>query len=108
MEMRVGRLAAALLVSVAVLGTSAARANLFLPPDGKVFAGVSNSAQDSDLSAFGARTGKHAAPIQTLTAWDYNSTRSLRTAASHRARVMVHISTGGGNGREAITPRAIA
>jgi hypothetical protein len=108
MEMRVRRLAAALVVSFAVLGTSAARANLFLPPDGKVFAGVSSSAQDSDLSAFGARTGKHAAVIQTFTAWDYNYTRYLRTAASHQARVMVHISTGGGNGREAITPRAIA
>src|SRR3954449_1701513 len=108
MEMRVGRLAAALLVSVAVLGTSAARANLFLPPDGKVFAGVSSSAQDSDLSAFGARTGKHAAVIQTFTAWDYNYTRYLRTAARHQARAMVHISTKGGDGNEAITPRGIA
>jgi hypothetical protein len=108
--MRLRRLAGALCLSIAALGASSAHASPYLPPAGKVFAGVSGSitAEDSDVPVFSARAGKHAAVIQTFTAWDYNYTRYLRNAARHQARVMVHISTKGGDGREAITPRGIA
>jgi hypothetical protein len=87
-----------------------AQANPYLPPAGKVFAGVSGgiTSEDSEVPGFSARAGKHAAVIQTFTAWDYNYTRYLRNAAHHQARVMVHISTKGSGGGEAITPRGIA
>src|SRR5436190_10384079 len=108
--MRVPSLATALLLALFLTGVSAAHADPFLPPAGEVFAGVSGSivAEDTDVPAFGGRSGKHPAVIQTFTAWDYNYTRYLRNAARHQARVMVHISTKGSGGREAITPRAIA
>jgi hypothetical protein len=95
---------------VTAVAAATAHANPYLPPAGKVFAGVSGSitAEDSDVPGFSARAGKHAAVIQTFTAWDYDYTRYLRNATRHQARVMVHISTKGGDGREAITPRGIA
>jgi hypothetical protein len=108
--MRLRRLAGAFLLSAAALGASTAHAAPYLPPAGKVFAGVSGgiTSEDSEVPGFSARAGKHAAVIQTFTAWDYNYTRYLRNAARHQARVMVHISTKNGSGREAITPRGIA
>jgi hypothetical protein len=108
--MRVPSIAAAIFAVLFLIGASGAHANPFLPPAGKVFAGVSGSivAEDSDVPVFGTRSGKHPAVIQTFTAWDYDYTRYLRNAARHKARVMVHISTKGGSGREAIAPRAIA
>ena len=109
--MRLRRLAGAFVLSAVALGASAAHANPYLPPAGKVFAGVSGSIalEDNEVPGFSARAGKHASVIQTFTAWTYNYTRYLRTAARHEARVMVHISTDGGSaGREVITPRGIA
>src|SRR5262249_22608564 len=108
--MRSLRLAGALALAIAAIAVSPAHADTFLPPAGKGFARVSGSitGEDSDVPRVSGRAGKHAAVIQTFTAWDYNYTRYLRNAEREKARVMVHISTKGGNGREAITPREIA
>jgi len=107
--MRVPRLVALCVLAIAALGASGAQASPYVPPSGKVFAGVSGSiTQPGDVSGFDARLGKHAPVIQTFTTWDYNRTRWLRHATEEHARAMVHISTKGGNGREYITPRAIA
>jgi len=108
--MRFRPLAGACALSLAAaFGASSAQADPYLPPAGKVFAGVSGSiTQPGDVSAFDSRLGKHAPVIQTFTTWDYNRTRWLRHATEEHARAMVHISTKGGDGREYITPRGIA
>jgi hypothetical protein len=92
----------------AAFGASSAQADPYLPPSGKVFAGVSGSITDpAVVPAFDSRTGKHAAVVQTFVSWGYTQTRWLRLATAQHARAMVHITTLDGNGHE-ITPRAIA
>jgi hypothetical protein len=93
-------LAVALLLALA----GAAPASPYLPPPGKVFAGLSGGG----LGSFEAEAGKHSPVLQTFAAWDAVGTGYLTTARQQRARSMIHISTKGMNGREAITPRAIA
>src|SRR5437763_8508238 len=101
--------AACVLASIAVLGASSAQASPYLPPAGKVFAGVSGSITDPGVvPSFDARAGKHAPVVQTFVSWGYTRTRWLRLATAEHARAMVHITTTGGDGREAITPRSIA
>lgn len=103
------RVAVASLLAFAAAGAASAHASPYLPPAGKVFAGVSGSITEAgDVSSFDARAGKHAPVVQTFTTWDYNRTRWLRKATAEHARAMVHISTKGGDGREYITPRGIA
>src|SRR5689334_17594155 len=92
----------------AAFGASSAQADPYLPPSGKVFAGVSGSITDpAVVPAFDSRTGKHAAVVQTFVSWGYTQTRWLRLATAQHARAMVHITTLDGNGHE-IAPRAIA
>jgi len=93
-------LALALLLAPA----AGARASTYLPPPGKVFAGVSGGG----LSSFGAASGKHAPVIQSFAAWDSTGTGYLTTARHLDARSMIHISTKSMSGQEAITPRGIA
>ena len=101
--------AACVLASIAVLGASSALASPYLPPAGKVFAGVSGSITEPGVvPSFDARAGKHAPVVQTFISWGYTRTRWLRLATAEHARAMVHITTTGGDGREAITPHAIA
>ena len=107
--MRVRRLAATLTIVSALIGTSSAHAATYAPPSGKVFAGVTGSiTEPGAVSSFNSRAGKHAAVVQTFITWGYTRTRWLRQATAEQARAMVHISTTNGDGREAITPHAIA
>src|SRR5436305_8683355 len=106
--MRFRPLAAACVLAFTALGASSAQASPYLPPAGKVFAGVSGSITDPGVvPSFDSRTGKHAAVVQTFVSWGYTQTRWLRLATAEHARAMVHITTLNGNGHE-ITPRAIA
>jgi hypothetical protein len=93
-------LALALLLAPA----ATARAGTYLPPPGKVFAGVSGGG----LSSFDAASGKQPPVIQSFAAWDSTGTGYLTTARQLDARSMIHISTRSIGGREAITPRGIA
>jgi hypothetical protein len=70
-----------------------------------VFAGVSGG---GSVASFDAQAGKHAAVLQSFAAWDSTGTGYLTAARRARARAMIHISTKGMNGREAITPGALA
>src|SRR5437764_5809632 len=107
--MRVARLAPACALALAALSASGAHASPYVPPAGKVFAGVSGSITDpAVVPSFESRAGKHAAVVQTFVSWGYTQTRWLRLASALGARAMLHITTSGGNGREAITPRGIA
>jgi hypothetical protein len=107
--MALRRLAAVFLFAFATLGASgSANADPYLPPPGKVFAGVSGSITDPGVvPSFDARAGKHAPVVQTFVSWGYTRTRWLRLATAEHARAMVHITTLDGSGHE-ITPRAIA
>src|SRR5437764_1306169 len=107
--MRFRPLAAACAVSLAAaLCVASAKANPYLPPAGKVSAGVSGSITEPGVvPSFDARAGKHAPVVQTFVSWGYTRTRWLRMATAEHARAMVHITTVDGNGHE-ITPRAIA
>src|SRR5690242_8157145 len=107
--MRFRPLAAVCALSLAaVFGVSSAEADPYLPPAGKVFAGVSGSITEPGVvPSFDSRAGKHAPVVQTFVSWGYTRTRWLRLATAEHARAMVHITTVNGNGRE-ITPRAIA
>jgi hypothetical protein len=103
------RLAVAALLALAAVPAASAQASPYLPPAGKVFAGTSGSITEPGVvPSFDSRTGKHAPVVQTFVSWGYTATRWLRKARAERARAMVHITTQGGNGREAITPHGIA
>jgi hypothetical protein len=84
--------------------TAAARASTYLPPPGKVFAGMSGGG----LSGFESMAGKHSPVLQSFAAWDATGTGYLTSARHVHARSMIHISTKSMAGREAITPRGIA
>jgi hypothetical protein len=103
--MRVRRLAVAFVLALSVLGAQVAQADPYLPPGGKVFAGMTGG---GTLASFDSLTGKHPAVVQTFISWGYTGDNELTHAEAARARPMVHITTLGGNGREAITPRGIA
>jgi hypothetical protein len=100
MQLRPLVLAFALLLALA----GAAQASPYLPPPGRVFAGLSGGG----VGGFEAAAGKHSPVLQTFAAWDAVGTGYLTTAQHDRARSMIHISTKGMDGREAITPRGIA
>jgi hypothetical protein len=81
-----------------------AAAKPYLPPKGKIFAGVSGGEYPS---GYNRQTRAHAAVFQTFTLWGYRPDRVLARSIQSRARPMIHISTAGPRG-EVITPRAIA
>src|SRR4051812_6466054 len=99
------RLAATLAAAVALAVPTAARADVLLPPPGKVFAGVTGG---YDTTSFERETGSHPAIFQFFTAWDGPMEYMFRDAEDARSRLMIHISTLHGSGREVITPRGIA
>jgi hypothetical protein len=100
--MRLRPLVLALALLLATAG--AARASTYLPPSGKVFAGLSGGG----LASFDAAAGKHSAVLQSFAAWDATGTGYLTSARHEHARSMIHISTKSMSGHEAITPRGIA
>jgi hypothetical protein len=92
------------IVALFALALPAASAGApFLPPAGRVFAGVTGGSPGS----FAAEVGKHAAVFQYFSAWNQPTQYMLDGAAAAHARLMVHISTVSGS-REEITPKGIA
>ena len=98
-----GRALSAIVLALSLAAAPAA-AKPYLPPKGKVFAGVSGGEYPR---GFARETGKHAAVFQTFTLWGYRPDRVIARSVESRARPMIHISTAGPRG-EVITPRGIA
>jgi hypothetical protein len=82
---------------------SGAAADAYLPPAGKIFAGVGGQ----PLSAYRHAVGKHPAVYQVFAAWDEYLPGIFEAAEQASARLMIHITTASGS-REMITPGGIA
>jgi hypothetical protein len=102
MSMR--RLPLALLLCLLV--AAPARANVFGPPAGKVFTGLSG---DESTAQFSAQVGKHPAVFGFFTQWYGGNRYAFADARAAHSRLMLHISTNHGYGEpEHITPLGIA
>src|SRR4051812_34802502 len=83
-----------------------ASADPLLPPQGKVFSGMSGG-QSTDL--FQRQTANHPAVFGFFTKFSGANEFIFRGAERANARLMLHISTQDGYGtREVVTPRGIA
>lgn len=91
---------------VCLLLTGSARADALLPPAGKVFNGVTAG---EDLGDFRARAGSQPAVRGQFVLWGAGYEHAFQRAASAGARVMLHVSTAGGQGMAGrISPGEIA
>jgi hypothetical protein len=90
--------------SLAVIVATAAHAGPYLPPDGKVFAGVTGG---KDVAAYQQATGQHPPVFQFFSSFGAPLDYMFQAAGHERARLMIHVSTLT-NGRETVTPGAIA
>jgi hypothetical protein len=88
---------------VAGWGCSPAVAAPYLPPPGKVFAGVAGQ----PLSSYVTAVGKHPPVYEEFVAWGQWLPGITADATAAHARLMIHITTAYGT-REAITPEGIA
>ncbi len=99
------RCALATLIASLVLAGSA-HAAAFLPPKGKVWNGVTAG---EDLGDFRARAGSDPAVRGQFVRWGGGYEHAFQRAASAGARVMLHVSTAGGQGMAGvISPGEIA
>ena len=93
------------LLLLALLPAPAAAAPL-LPPDGKVFAGVTGS---STFDLFARQTGARPSVVGYFTRFGGANEFIFRGAEEAHARLMLHVSTQNGYGtREVVTPLGIA
>src|SRR5687767_12453759 len=95
--------ACASLAPLAIVATTA-RGDAYLPPAGKVFAGVTGG---KDVSAYEDAVGAHPPVFQFFSSCGTPLDWMFQSAERERARLMIHISTST-NGRETVTPGAIA
>jgi hypothetical protein len=100
----VARLLPALVALAFVASAPAASAYPYLPPKGKVFAGVTGGYDDS---SFARETGSHPSVFQFFGGWNQTTSYMFSGAQTARARLMIHLSTVRGT-TEQITPRGIA
>jgi hypothetical protein len=100
-------LACALALGTACLmlaSASAARAALYLPPAGKLFAGITAG----DPNTYEQQTRAHAAIFQEFVTWGGTIDWALKAADQNRSRAMLAIQTITPSGGEVISPGAIA
>jgi hypothetical protein len=90
--------------SLAIIVATAAHADPYLPPDGKVFAGVTGG---KDVAAYEQATHKHPPVFQFFSSFGAPLEYMFQAAEREHARLMIHVSTLT-NGRETVTPGAIA
>ena len=96
-------LLAAVLLTV---GAPPASAQVFAPPDDKVYTGLTGS---NSVTSFTDEVGKKPAVFGFFTYWNAPNEYTFRNAQRAGARLMLHISTAQSYGvREVISPRAIA
>jgi len=108
-------LTAALIAGPAALGSGGKRSaglpngKSYLPPKGKLFAGVSDTGQTSDFREYRDRAGAHPAVMQSFESWGYVPREALRRWDDTNARGMLSISTAGcWKCPDEISPRSIA
>ena len=102
------RLLLAAVMAAAVLAglPSAAAADPFLPPPGKVWNGLTAGFDTGD---FESRTGKHPAIWQHFIAWGGNYQYTITNSRNAETRLMYHLSTSKGqNLPERFSPGEIA
>src|SRR4051812_16943767 len=89
-----------------LLGAAPAGANVFGPPPGKGFTGMSGSLS---TSLFSSQVGKHPAVFGYFTQWYGGNSAAFAAARAAHSRLMLHISTNHGYGEpEHVTPLGIA
>ena len=95
------------LVVLALLAVAApAHAQVFGPPNGKVFTGLTGS---NSVEKFSEEVGKRPAVFGFFTYWNQSNEYTFRYAEQADARLMLHISTAQNYGvKEEISPRGIA
>src|SRR3954451_7680844 len=95
------------LAAIVCLSVAApARADVFGPPSGKVFTGLSGSLS---TASYTAQVGKHPAVFGFFTQWWGNNQFIFDSARASHSRLMLHISTNHGYGEpEKVTPLGIA
>ena len=96
---------ALLVLALAVLFAAPARADVLLPPPGKVFAGLTGGLS---VDAFSAQVGKHPPVFQFFTNYGASVGYIFDRARTAGSRPMLHVSTMAPNGREVVTPAQIA
>jgi hypothetical protein len=95
-----------LAVLIFALAAGPAHAQVFAPPSGKVFTGVSGGVS---ATSFTSDVGKHPAVFGVFTFWNADFNYAFKAARQAHSRLMLHISTNHGYGEpEVITPRGIA
>src|SRR3954463_11952775 len=95
-----------LAAAVLPLAAAPAHAQVFAPPSGKVFTGMSGS---TSATSFTADVGKHPTVFGVFTFWNADFNYAFKAAEQADSRLMLHISTNHGYGEpEVITPRGIA
>jgi hypothetical protein len=101
----VALLIAALLAASAAIGPRATAAP-YMPPDGKIFVGVTGG---RTVGGYSRAAGKPPAVFQFFVAWNDRFRYAYRRADAAGAGLMLHLSTYNGPGtRERIAPRDIA
>ena len=99
-----GRLVLAMIVFAAL--AAPARAQVFAPPAGSVFTGLTGS---NSVARFSDEVGKKPAVFGFFTYWNASNEYTFRYAKQAGARLMLHISTAQNYGvPEVISPREIA
>jgi hypothetical protein len=102
----VRRLSTILTAAAALALPAAASAAPYLPPPGKVFAGVGAGTGAGD---FDAQVGHHSPVFQSFVSYGYTGAEwAFTRPQATGARVMLHISTIAAGNPEVITPGAIA
>jgi hypothetical protein len=96
----------ALALLVFLLAAAPAQAQVFGPPSGKVFTGLTGS---NSVAKYSDEVGKKPAVFGFFTYWNASNEYTFRYAQQAGARLMLHISTAQNYGiPEVISPRAIA
>jgi hypothetical protein len=97
---------AMLAVLILLVAAVPARAQVFGPPNGKVFTGLTGS---NSVEKFSAEVGKRPAVFGFFTYWNQSNEYTFRYAEQAHARLMLHISTAQNYGvKEEISPLGIA
>jgi hypothetical protein len=93
-------------VTALLLLAAPAPAQVFAPPKGKVFTGLTGS---NSVDKFSREVGKRPAVFGFFTYWNAPNEYTFRNAAKAGARLMLHVSTAQNYGvKEEISPRGIA
>ena len=92
------------LSALAFIAAASADADAYLPPKGKIYAGLTGN---NAFSAYDRAVGKHSPVVQFFTYYGARFDWMFEDAERHRSRVMLHVSAHKNN-QEVASPRAIA